>query len=118
MQQMERKIINTFYDSPQSGTTGLALHMEKNLGLRVSNETIRNILEKHKYSSKVARKKPLITAQNVEKRLRFATEHVSLPPEYCDDVIFSDETKIMLYYHDGSQKVWRKPLTASIMGYY
>ena len=34
---------------------------------------------------------------------RFATEHVSLPPKYWDDVIFSDQTKIMLYYHDGPQ---------------
>ena len=54
----------------------------------------------------------MLSAQNVEKRLRFATEHVSLPPEYWDDVIFSDETKIMLYYHDRPQRVLRKPLTA------
>ena len=26
-------------------------------------------------------KKTLLSAQNVEKRLRFATEHVSVPPE-------------------------------------
>ena len=57
--------------------------MEKDLGLRVSHET-----------------------------LRFATEHFLFPPEYWDDVIFSDETKIILYYHDGSQRVLRKPLTA------
>ena len=57
-------------------------------------------------------KKPLLSAQNVEKRLRCATEHFSLPPEYWDDVIFSDETKIMLYYHDRPQRVLRKPLTA------
>ena len=68
--------------------------MEKDLGLRVSHETIRNVLE------------------NVEKRLRFATEHVTLPPEYWDDVIFLDETKIKLYYHDGPERVWGKPLTA------
>ena len=36
------------------------------------------------------------SAQNVKKRLRFATQHVSLPPEYWDDVIFSDKMKIML----------------------
>ena len=111
-QRVERKIIKTVYDSPQSSTRGLALQVEKDLGLRVSHETIRNVLEKHKYSSRVARKKPLLSAQNVEKRLRFATEHVSLPPEYWDDVIFSDETKIMLYYHDRPQRVLRKPLTA------
>ena len=49
--------------------------------------------------SRVTRTKPLLSAQNVEKRLIFATEYMSLSPEYCDEVIFSDETKIMLYYH-------------------
>ena len=44
--------------------------------------------------------------------LQFATEYVSLPPGYWDDAIFSDKTKIILYDHDGPQRVWRKPLTA------
>ena len=88
------------------------LQMEIDFGLRISHKTIRYVLEKHKYISRVARKKPVLSAQNVEKRLRFATKHVSLSPEYWDDVIFLDEMKIMLCYHDGSQRVWRKPLTA------
>ena len=93
-QRVERKIIKTVYGSPQ---------VEKDFGLRV---------EKHKYSSRVARKKPLLSTQNVEKRLRFATEQVSLPSEYWDDVILSDEMKLMLYYHDGPLSVWLKSLTA------
>ena len=109
-QRVERKISKSVYDSPQASTRGLALQVEKYLGLHVSHEAIRNVLEKHKSSSRVARKKPLLSAQNVEKI--FATEHVSLPPEYWDDFIFSDETKLMLYYHDGPQRLWRKPLTA------
>ena len=54
------------------------------------------------------KKKLLLSTHNVEKRLRFATEHVSFPLEYLDDIIFSDDTEIMLYY----QRVWRKHLTA------
>ena len=77
-QRVERKINKTVYDSQQSCTRGLALQVEKDLVLHISHETIRNVLEKHKYSSRVARKKPLLSAQNVEKRLRFAIEHVSL----------------------------------------
>ena len=79
-QRVERKFIRTVYDNPQSSSRGLALQVEKDLGLRVSHETIRNVLEKHKYSSRVARKKPLLSVQNAEKSLRFATEHLSLPP--------------------------------------
>ena len=70
-----KKIIKTVYDSPQSSSMGLAF---QNLELRISHETIRNVLEKHRYSSRVTWKKPLLSTQNVENRLRFATEHVSL----------------------------------------
>ena len=89
-QRVERKIIKI------SNTREFALHMEKDLGLRVSYEIIRNVLEKYKYSSRVA----LLPAQNIEKRLRFATKHVLRSPDCWDDVIFLDEIKIMLYYHD------------------
>jgi len=37
---------------------------------------------------------------------------VDHPEEYWDDVIFGDETKIMLFYNDGPSRVWRKPLSA------
>ena len=53
-----------------------------------------------------------MSAQIVKKRLRFATEHVSLPPEYCDGVILSDEVKITLFYNDQPQRISHKPLTA------
>ena len=96
-QRVKRKIVKTFCDSQHSSTRALALQVEKIFGLSVSHETITNVLEKQKYSSRVARKRPLLPAQNVEKRLRFVTEHVSLPAENWDNVIFSDETKIMLY---------------------
>ena len=33
------------------------------------------------------------------------------PPQYWGVVIFSDKTKIMLYYHDGPQRVYRKTQT-------
>ena len=54
-QRVERKIIKSGYDSQQPCTRGLALQMEKYLMLHVSHETIRNVLEKHKYSSRVSR---------------------------------------------------------------
>ena len=80
----------------QSSTRGSALQVEKHSGLHVSHETKSNVLQKHKYSSRLARKKPLLSAQNVEKRLGFANEFISFPPKYWDDVIFSDENNALL----------------------
>ena len=56
-QSVERKMIKSVYDNPQSSTRGLTLQVEKD---RVTcfYETIRNVLEKHKHSSRVARKNP------------------------------------------------------------
>ena len=56
-QLIERVIIITVYDSLQSSMRGLALQVENDLELRVSHETIRNALTKHKYSLRVVRKK-------------------------------------------------------------
>ena len=100
------KIIETVCDSPQS-------RRRTDLGLRITHETIRNVLEKHtNILQEWLRKKALLSPQNVEKRSQFATELFSLPMEYWDNIIFSAETKVMLYYHGGSQRVWHKPLTA------
>jgi len=63
----------------------------------VSNKTIKKVINTHKYSSHVARKKPMLSAVNIDRRLKFSS---------------TDETKIMLYYHDALSKVWKKPNTA------
>jgi len=55
----------------------------------------------HKYHSRVARKKPMLSASNIEKRLTFAIEMKHQPEDYWNNVIFCDETKMMLYYNDG-----------------
>ena len=58
-QRVESKVIKTVWDSPQSSARVLALQVKYDSGLLVSHETIRNVLEKHKYSSRVTRKKNL-----------------------------------------------------------
>jgi len=48
----------------------------------------------------------------IENRLTFAIEMQHQPEDYWNNVIFCDETKMMLYYTDGANRVWRKALTA------
>lgn len=110
--RMERLIIKQIDNKPQCSLRMLAADLKERNIVQVGHETVRRVLLKHKYSSRSARKKPLLSQINVEKRLSFALTHISHPIEYWDDVVFCDETKIMLYYHDGPQRVWRKPLTA------
>lgn len=107
-----RKIIRKIDENPYTSTRSLAVELEKDCGVQISHETVRKVLLEHKYSSRVARKKPLLSTFNINKRFSFAKEHVLYPIEYWDDVIFCDETKIMLYYNEGPNRVWRKPLEA------
>jgi len=106
------KILKNINNNPQTTLRQLALDLKNDCNKTVSHETIRKVLNTHKYSSHVARKKPLLSAINIDRRLKFSIANANRPAEYWNDVIFCDETKIMLYYHDGPSKVWRKPNTA------
>lgn len=108
----ERVLLRKVDKTPQISTRTLASELKEECGVVVSHETIRQVMKKNKYTSRVARKKPLLSAQNIEKRLSFATLHIGKPSDYWDDVIFCDETKMMLYYNDGPNRVWRQPLKA------
>lgn len=108
----ERRLIKKIIDNPRTSTRSLAAELNKEAGVAVSYNTIRNTLIAHKYSSRISRKKPLLSSINVEKRLSFALKHVNEPNDFWSDVIFCDETKIMLYYNDGPNRVWRQPLKA------
>lgn len=111
-ERAERLLIRKINRNPQISTRTLARELEEECGVVVSHETVRQAILKNKYSSRAARKKPLLSSANVDKRLSFAVMNVSLAADYWDDVIFCDETKMMLYYNDGPSRVWRKPLTS------
>lgn len=111
-ERVQRIMIRKIDQNPRISVRTLAKELKEECGIVVSHETVRQVILRHKYSSRSARKKPLTSAENVKKRLSFATKLISEPIDYWDDVIFCDETKIMLYYNDGPTRVWRKALTA------
>ena len=111
-QRVERKIIKTVYDSPQSSTRELTLQMKKRLRVMCFPWNHQKCSWKTQIFFKSGQEINPANSTKCKKGLRFANEQVSLPPEYWDDIIFSDETKIMQYYHDGPHRVWRKSLTA------
>lgn len=71
-------------------------------------KTVRKVLKIHKHSSKIAWKKSLFSALNIEKRINFTIVHVNKPAEYWDDIVFCDETKIMVHHHEEPTEVYRK----------
>ncbi|KAI4901359.1 hypothetical protein NFI96_032159 [Prochilodus magdalenae] len=45
---------------------------------------------------------------HIQARLKFAREHLDVPEEYWENVIWSDETKVELFGKNTTRRVWRK----------
>ncbi|KAF9760554.1 Transposable element Tcb1 transposase [Nosema granulosis] len=56
-------------------------------------------------------KKPLLSKNNIISRHRLAEDYHSLSDEEVKSIILSDESKLNLFYTDGTVSVWRKPGT-------
>jgi len=76
------KILKTIENKPQTSLRELADDIKTDSKKTVCHETVRKVLNRHKYSSHVARKKPLLSAVNIEKRLNFAIFNINRSPEY------------------------------------
>src|SRR6266404_8405316 len=65
----------------------------------------------HEYGliSRVRRSKPWISPANVAKRKAWAAAHSDWTVEDWKQVLFSDESKFMLFKSDGRQYCWMKP---------
>uniref|UniRef100_A0A8D0AGA8 Transposase n=1 Tax=Sander lucioperca TaxID=283035 RepID=A0A8D0AGA8_SANLU len=80
----------------------------KRAGTTVSKVTVGNTLRHHGLKSCMARKVPLLKPAHVKARLKFANDHLDDPEESWEKVMWSDETKIELFGHNSTNRVWRK----------
>lgn len=107
----ERWIVRKMKINPKLSAVKLRAQAEKRFGKVTSVETIRNILRKNNFHGRVPRKKPYISKQNRQKRLRFAIAHINRSYDFWKTVIFADESKYNIFGSDGSNFVWRQPNT-------
>lgn len=105
----QRNITRQIQKNPKTSAVKIATSTSIAIGRNVSAETIRRVLRKANYHGRVARKKPFISKVNRDKRIAFATKHISEPADFWKNVIFSDESKFNIFGSDGQCYVWRKP---------
>ncbi|KAL1497932.1 hypothetical protein ABEB36_008812 [Hypothenemus hampei] len=105
----ERWILRKVAQDPKISAPRLAKLVEKYLHKKVNPQTIRNLLNRHKIHSRVARKKPWVSKVNRTKRLIFAEEYRDKDFSFWKNVLFTDESKFNLFGSDGQHRVWRKP---------
>lgn len=97
---------------PKISAPKLAQHIEQCSNINVHPRTVCNMLHNNGFKSRVARKKPLISAKNRKLRLEFAKKHIDKGTDFWKRVLFTDESKYNIFGSDGRSKVWRKPNTA------
>lgn len=81
--------------------------LEKEIGIVIHPNTIRNRLHEIGLYGRVARKKPLVNKPNRTKRIRYAKTMMEKPFSYWKNVLWSDESKFNLFGSDGKIMVWR-----------
>ena len=81
--------------------------VEAELGIAISEQTVRRRMHEVGLNGRVARKKPYVSKVNRGKRLEYARNYREKPLGYWDHVLWSDESKFNLFGSDGKVMVWR-----------
>lgn len=105
----KRAVLRYIRQNPKMSAPKLAAMLERDYGINVVAQTIRNIIKTAGYNGRVSRKKPYVSKVNRQKRLAFAKEHVNKPQSFWDSVIFSDESIFRIFGSGGRVMVWRRP---------
>ena len=112
-ERAQRLLIRKVKEAPKITLNELQTDL-KHSGVNVSSYTISRALHRNDIFFRSSMKTPLLTKKHVCDRLNFANESVSKAFDFWSNVLWSDETKIELFGHNGIQKVWRKNGTAYI----
>lgn len=91
----------------RKSASSVTSELENELGILISESTVRRRAHEVGLFGRVARKKPFVSKSNRLKRLKYAKEMLIQPFDYWDTVIWSDESKFNLFGSDGKIMVWR-----------
>ena len=82
------------------------------IGVSVHRKTLSRTLHRVGLYGRVARKKPLLKEKNKQTNLVFAKMYVGDSANIWKKVLWSDETKIELFGHQGKRYIWSNPNTS------
>lgn len=82
--------------------------MLREKGIELSASTVYRILKKAGFRKTKPTRKPGLTKQMREDRLKWCLEHKDWTLEDWKNVIWSDETSVVLLHRRGGYRVWRK----------
>ena len=96
-----------------SGKCTNAVSIQKKLKveeqIEVSESTVKRTLRRNGLNSRIKRKKTYLRKMHRIARMKFAKKYRSWTAEDWNKVIWSDESKFMIYGSDGREYCWKKP---------
>lgn len=105
----QRAIVRLIKADPQKNATDGQKYAANVLQVDISRRTVRRILNNAKLFGRRPAKKPLISVKNRKARKTFAREHLHWTIDNWSKVLFSDESKFMLFSSDGIRYI-RRPV--------
>lgn len=101
----DRRIVRYSKEDPSASSKKI----QKDLNLSVSDVTIRRRLMENNLFARSPRKVPLLSKKQVTARLKFAQDHLTWPAEKWRNILWTDESKIVLFGGTGSREYVRRP---------
>jgi len=77
--------------------------------VEISSSTVQRILKRQGYSKTKPTRKPGLTAAQKQARLAWCLQHKDKPDSWWHNIIWTDETSVLLGQRRGGYKIWRKP---------
>uniref|UniRef100_A0A336MYQ3 CSON007742 protein n=1 Tax=Culicoides sonorensis TaxID=179676 RepID=A0A336MYQ3_CULSO len=87
-----------------------SVKIKQDLNLPVHTSTIRRRLKEANLHGRSPRSVPLLQKRHITKRLEFAKEHMKWSPKKYRNILWTDETKIVLFGSAGRRQYVRRPI--------
>jgi len=105
----ERNIINMLTTGECSNAVEIQKNLKTNKRINVSSSTVKRTLRRNGFSSRIKRKKPYLKKKHRGLRLKFAKKYKDWGFDEWKRVIWSDESKFMIFGSDGREYCWKRP---------
>ncbi len=92
--RQERLLMRRVEENRHASSLQLFKEVESQTGVTTSRDTIRRTLQRNGMHGCRPRKKPLLKPRHKKAHLEFARAHADKDEDYCDSILWSDETKI------------------------
>ncbi|GBC03349.1 hypothetical protein RclHR1_05080015 [Rhizophagus clarus] len=103
-----RRIVRIVKKDRQQSLDEITKKFNDGLPSPVCNSIVKHILHSEGYFGRTGKRKPLVSEANRKKRLDWCCERKEWDTEW-DSIIWSDESRFLLFQNDAHHWVWRKP---------